>query len=187
MRFAFISVFAALMAVPAWACFPLENKRSLVSRGDACEVQRKVGGSFHIEGLSPTEKLGEGYVLQEYYSGTGCSFRLSSIVFDCEAGEAVVFGPALLSGYELSEEDVAQWEKLPYRVLQQTIAAKAREGRSLSIDEIQKAASEDFPISRIIDSSKFLRIAHHPDDTRRRYDLSCACEQFGAESFGGNE
>jgi hypothetical protein len=83
--------------------------------------------------LYPAADLGRGFVVQDAHAGTGCSGESSSIVQDCNTGEAIAFGG---NG---SIDDLAQWQLLD--PLLQDIRAAIERGEPWSMAEIAAEAT----------------------------------------------
>ncbi|MGB4826922.1 MAG: hypothetical protein WBP18_06525, partial [Paracoccaceae bacterium] len=90
--------FCAIMAAvvtggQAMACMPeILPASNVPTRGPECSISYQIGGATAV-GLGQAQDLGQGYVLQSAFSGTGCSGETHMVVMDCNKGQSVVLGP----------------------------------------------------------------------------------------------
>jgi hypothetical protein len=90
-------------------------------------------GEVQESTLYPADDLGGGFVVQDAHAGTGCSGESSSIVQNCNTGEAIAFGG------DGSIDDLAQWQLAD--ALLQDVRAAIERGEAWSLTQISAQAA----------------------------------------------
>lgn len=168
---------AALAAGAAGACemVYMEGRESM--RFGTCGITYFDDG-IEDEGVSAAVDLGKGYVQQVYWDGHACAARQTTIVVDCNADQAAIFGPSGLIEFP-APIPPGQWTDL-----QNAVEAASAAGAPLPLTEIVARASGLNNAAIVPVSGRAIGISNHGAPSDRRFDLGCGCKAYYPGSAG---
>ncbi|WP_425049910.1 hypothetical protein [Psychromarinibacter sp. S121] len=171
----------ALAAPAAQACEPIYREGVDRFDGPNCGVTYFKDG-ISDEGISPADDLGGGFVRQTYFDGFACAATQSGVVIDCNAGQAVIYGPSAL--IEFAAEPGP--ENAQYAGTYAAVDAAAKAGTPLPLGEIKRRAAGMANAAIVPVVGKAIGISNTGAPSNRRYDLSCGCKVFYPGSAGAS-
>lgn len=178
-----LAVAAGLMAAAsgALACEPMVMEGRDHYATGTCGISYFDNGGMISEGLAPAVNLGNGFVRQTYFDGHACAATQSTVVVDCHAGQAVIFGPSgLIEIGGPRDGGAVAWGRLD-----RDVDAAARAGRPMPLTDILARARgmENAAIVPVV--GKAVGISNGGATSPRRFDLACGCRAFYPGTTGG--